>query len=152
MNKLITWAALSIASLIFTATHAKAEQAEVQGGQFQTLGDWQVHYLAFPSTFVQPNIAKNYGLKRSNRTALVNISVLANSAGNPAQHVTISGVARNLLGNAQTLSFKEVTEGEAIYYLAQFDYYNEELYRFELVIRQNNQEQRLNFQQKFYVD
>ena len=48
--------------------------------------------------------------------------------------------------------FKEVKEGESIYYLAQVDYTNEEILRFEIEIQQSNQFQKLQFQQKFYVD
>ena len=69
-----------------------------------------------------------------------------------AQKAELSGTARNLLGNKQTLNFKEVIEGESIYYLAQVDFTNEEILRFEIEIQQSNQFQTLQFQQKFYVD
>ena len=62
------------------------------------------------------------------------------------------GTAKNLLGNKQALTFKEVKEGESIYYLAQVDYTNEEILRFEINIQQGSQSQKLTFQQKFYVD
>ena len=37
-----------------------ASANSVQGGQYKELGPWQVHYIAFPSTFIQPSIAKAY--------------------------------------------------------------------------------------------
>lgn len=128
-----------------------ASYAEDQGGQYQVLGDWQVHYIAFPSTFLQPQIAKAYGLTRDENKAVINISVLKNRDGTPAQKVQISGNAKNLLGNGPELTFKEVIEGEAIYYLAELDFYDEDIYRFTVTIRQDNQEQILRFQQKLYA-
>ena len=93
--------------------------ANDQGGQFKQLGDWEVHYIAFPSTFLQPNIAKHYGLERSKYSGVINISVLdSRHKDKPAQQVEIVGQARNLLGNTVSLDFKEVVEGDAVYYIA----------------------------------
>ena len=111
-----------------------------------------MHYIAFPSTFIQPKIAKAYNLERSGYKGVVNISILKNDADKTAQTAKLTGTAKNLLGNKQTLTFKEVKEGESIYYLAQVDYTNEEILRFEIEIQQSNQFQKLQFQQKFYVD
>jgi len=124
-----------------------------QGGQYKTLGNWDVHYIAFPSTFLQPKIAKHYGIERSGYAGVVNISVLDNRTKDmPAQKVKITGVARNLLGNRINLDFKEVVEGDAVYYIAPIKYRNEETYRFELEISQGKNFKKLKFQQKFYVD
>ena len=91
----------------------------------QKLGDMNVHYIALGSTFLTPTIAKTYGIERSRYNGLVNISVLdANLKGNPAKTVLISGTARNNIGQEKTLDFKEVKEGNAIYYLAQLHYSN----------------------------
>ena len=139
-------------ALILLATSVCVHANSTQGGQFKNLGPLQVHYIAFPSTFIQPTIAKAYGLERSNYKGIINISVLANKKGNPALNANLTGEARNLLGSKQTLEFKEVIDGDAIYYLAQVDYRNEEVYRFKININQGNTYQVLNFQQKFYVD
>ncbi|CAH9053502.1 hypothetical protein PSECIP111951_00835 [Pseudoalteromonas holothuriae] len=145
MNKYLLLALVLIAS-----TFVQAQST--QGGQFKELGAWQVHYIAFPSTFIQPNIARSYDLERSNYKAVVNISVLKNNTEKTAQQATLTGEARNLIGNKQTLTFKEVVDGESVYYLAQIDFDNEEIYRFTINIQQGNTQQVLKFQQKFYVD
>ncbi|WP_404393819.1 DUF4426 domain-containing protein [Pseudoalteromonas phenolica] len=139
-------------TLILALSSFVTSADSVQGGQYKELGPWQVHYIAFPSTFIQPNIAKAYGLERSNYKGIINISVLANKEGTPAQKAKLTGEAKNLLGSKQTLEFKEVVDGDAIYYLAQVDFRNEEIYRFKININQGNNFQVLNFQQKFYVD
>lgn len=147
MNRLIKLCFIACLAFSFNA-----QSKEMQGAQYKELGPWQVHYIAFPSTFIQPKIATAYGLERSGYKGIVNISILKNDAENTAQTAKLTGTAKNLLGNKQTLTFKEVKEGESIYYLAQVDYTNEEILRFEIEIQQSNQFQKLQFQQKFYVD
>ncbi|CCQ09940.1 FIG003551: hypothetical protein [Pseudoalteromonas luteoviolacea B = ATCC 29581] len=137
--------------LLFLILSFASQANNIQGGQYKTLGNWQVHYIAFPSTFIQPTIANAYGLTRDERKAIINISVLSDHEGNLAQQVEISGTAKNLLGNSIQLNFKEVVDGEAVYYLAQMDFHNEEIYRFEVTIRQGTNEQILKFQQQFYT-
>ena len=147
MQHLIKFCFIACLALAFNA-----HSAQEQGAQYKELGAWQVHYIAFPSTFIQPQIAKTYGLERSGFKGIVNISILKNDTDKTAQKATLQGTARNLLGNKQSLNFKEVVEGDSVYYLAQVDYTNEEVLRFEIEIQQGNQFQTLKFQQKFYVD
>jgi len=117
------------------------------------LGSMDVHYMAIGATFLTPEIAKNYGIERSRYNGLINISVLDNTQKNmPAKTVSISGTARNDLGQIKSLEFQEVKEGDAIYYLAQVNYSNEETYYFELEINDGKESHKMKFKQKFYVD
>jgi len=117
------------------------------------LGSMDVHYMAIGATFLTPEIAKNYGIERSRYNGLINISVLDNTQKNmPAKTVSISGTARNDLGQIKSLEFQEVKEGDAIYYLAQVNYSNEETYYFELEITDGKESHKMKFKQKFYVD
>ncbi|MBE0376365.1 DUF4426 domain-containing protein [Pseudoalteromonas prydzensis] len=147
MKKIVSILFFALAGITFSA-HSE----QMQGAQYKELGPWQVHYIAFPSTFIQPQIAKAYDLERSGYKGIVNISILKNDTDATAQTAILKGTARNLLGNKQTLDFKEVIEGESIYYLAQVNFTNEEILRFDVEIQQGNQFQKLQFQQKFYVD
>lgn len=139
---------LAFASLLFVSFFSDAQD---KGGQFKTFHKWEVHYIAFPSTILKPEIAKHYGLKRSDYSGVVNISVL-NKSDKKAQKVVISGVAKNLIGHKETLEFKQIVEGESIYYLAPIEFSNEELYRFEIHLQQGKQKEKLVFQQKFYAN
>ncbi len=117
------------------------------------LGSMNIHYMAIGSTFFTPEIAKVYGITRSRYNGLVNISVLDNTkTGKPAKTVSISGQAKNNLGQFKDLEFKEVKEGDAIYYLAQVSYNDEETLHFTLKINDGKEQQVLKFSQKFYVD
>lgn len=128
--------------LFLTAVHAE---------QKQQLGDWDVHYIAFNSTFLTPQVAKAANLSRNKNNAIINISVL-DSQTQQAQQVQIGGIARNLLGQQRDLVFREVKDGEAIYYIAVMPFRNEEQLRFSLDIRQGTKRQQLNFEQKLYTE
>ncbi|AWB69024.1 DUF4426 domain-containing protein [Saccharobesus litoralis] len=119
--------------------------------QMKKLGKYDVHYIAFPSTFVQPQTAKALGLKRRNNMALVNISVL-DSQSKKGQKVTVTGFAKNLIGHHKELTFIEVDEGNAIYYMAQVKHSNEETLRFTIYVDDGVSKQELKFQNKMYVD
>ncbi|GMQ45389.1 DUF4426 domain-containing protein [Vibrio sp. 10N] len=123
-------------------------------GQFKTIKDAEVHYVVFNSTFVTPKVARSYGLKRNEHIATVNVSVLDRaSAGKPAMEVSIKGVAKNLIGQTKTLEFKQIKEGDAIYYLAQFPIVNEEMYKFTIDIDAGNKGRGpVSFSQKLYVE
>ena len=83
-----------------------------QAEQMQKIGEYEVHYIVVPTTFLQPHIARQYGLTRSRNRALVNVSVLLNNK--PVQ-AKITGEYKNLLSQIIPLSFSEVREGSAIY-------------------------------------
>ena len=127
--------------------------ATVNAENMKKLNDLNVHYIAIGSTFLTPEIAKAYGIERSRYKGLVNIAVLDNTQdGNPAKTVNISGKARNDVGQIKSLDFMEVKEGDAVYYLAQVGYSNEETIYFDIKITDKGKQHNLTFSQKFYVD
>ena len=124
--------------------------------QAKEFGDLQVHYIALPSTFLQANIAKEYKLKRSKYTGLVNISVLNKKQGLKAEKAILSGTGKNLIGQTVDLKFQEIVEGNSIYYIATYPFTNEEIVKFQINIqtKQNGKSKtnQLKFQHKFYID
>ena len=128
---------------LFSAS-ANAEQKKV-------LGEWDVHYIVIPSTFLTPEVAKANNIRRSATNALVNISVL-DSRTKAALDVDVTGSARNLIGTTKELSFNTVTEGEAIYHLATLTFDDKEVLRYEINLQQGNTSQVLRFQQKMYAN
>ncbi|WP_223858291.1 DUF4426 domain-containing protein [Salinimonas profundi] len=122
-----------------------------QAEQKMTLGQWDVHYIVVNTSFLTPEVANQYDIVRSKYSALVNLSVLNNETLE-AQNVAVSGTATNLLGNAQPLRFKKVTEGKAIYYLATFPFENADTYRFSISLQRGETTRTLKFQQKLFTD
>ncbi|NQD92598.1 DUF4426 domain-containing protein [Pseudomonas sp. CrR25] len=116
----------------------------------QSFGELDVHYSAFNSGFLQPEIAAATGLVRSKSQGVVNIAVL--KAGQPS-NASVDGEVKNLLGRSYPLKFKEVTEGTAIYYLAQFPFEDREVLRFTINVQAGDGvARRFDFNQEFFPD
>lgn len=145
MSKLLK----SIILLMITSSFMFTANAE----NMKKLDNLDVHYIAFGATFLTPKIAKAYNIQRSRYNGVINIAVLDNTQdGKPAKRATISGKARNDLGQIKTLAFDEVTEGDAIYYLAQVTYSDEETFYFDITVNDGTGNKSFKFKQKFYVD
>jgi hypothetical protein len=118
-------------------------------------GDYVVHYNAFRSDMISPEVAKQYGLARANNRILINIAVLKkvmNTTGKPTSS-EITGHASNLTGQLKQLEFKEITEGTAIYYLAETKISDGEFLKFNIKITPEGEERaaRLNFNKRFFT-
>jgi len=115
-----------IVSFCIFATLVKAEQS-------QDFGDYTVHYIAVNSTFISPEIAERYGIVRSARNAFLNISVIKNSGA--AVSAKITGMKANFLSQNSAINFIEINEGDAIYYIGQFEFSNAENLRFNIEVQ-----------------
>jgi len=120
--------------------------------QFKQFSNLEVHYIALPSTFIQPEITTQYKIKRSNNNGLLNISVLDKKKNKQAVEAVLTGTGKNLIGQTHQLVFTEVKEGDAIYYLAEYPYTNEEIVNFDINIKTKTKSNTLKFQHKFYVE
>lgn len=145
-NKILVAVAIFVASVSFVF----ADEA----GQYQQSGRFQIHYMALSTTFLTPEISKNYNIKRSRYNAFVNVSILDTLvAGHPPIRGKLTGKAVNLTGNTRVLEFKEVIEGDAIYYIAELPFRNEE--RYTINIQASNKDglnSQISFKQQFYAD
>ena len=133
---------LLVVLMFFSQAHAE---------QKQVLGNWDVHYIALNTTFLSPEVAKQYGIVRSKFNALINISVLDRKE-KLAQSVILTGEAKNLIGVIKKLTFKQVKEGKAVYYLAVLPFSDLEQYRISININDGLEQKTLKFQHKFYAD
>ncbi len=111
-----------------------------------------VHYNAFPSDSLPSQMTQKYKLERSKNMALVNISVIKNKPSIPIQGVksTVTGIVKNLMAQEKTLTFKEVHEGEAYYYIAQVAVEHNEMVKFKVQIKTtDNQSYDVDFSKQF---
>ncbi|MCK4706277.1 MAG: DUF4426 domain-containing protein [Gammaproteobacteria bacterium] len=118
-------------------------------------GDYVVHYNAFRSDTISPEVAKQYNLARANNRALINIAVLQkviNTTGKPTKSM-VTGHASNLTGQLKQLEFKEISEGTAIYYLAETKVSDGEFLKFDLKIIPEGETKavRLQFNKRFFT-
>ena len=97
--------------------------------QKQAFGDHEVYYSVFNPSFLRAEVAERYAVVRGHDKAVVNVSILE---GERSVAVPVTGTVKNLLGQLQPLDFREVKEGEAVYYLAMLTYQDRDTLRFEI--------------------
>lgn len=125
--------------------------------QQQTFGDYEVHYNAFNSSMLTPEVAKANGIQRSDSRALINITVLKRGADGNTEAVKakVSASGRNLTGQTRDIDVREINEqDEAIYYIGQLSVRNMETFDFSVLITPEGREKpfTLKFRQQFYTE
>jgi hypothetical protein len=122
--------------------------------QSETFGPFELYYSVVNTTFLDPQIAATYGITRGEKRAILNLAVRENlSAGSAARTMQLQGRTWDLI-QGQTLEFREIREGETVYYIAEFAFINEEWRHFEINFRPAgaNQTYTFNFQHQLYVN
>ena len=143
-NKKLLW--LPLLALLAFSVHADNKP-------YKEFGDYKVFYSSFNSSFILPEIASVYNITRGKDKGLVNIAViLDDQAGGTT--ALVKGTVSNMLAQQQVLKFFEVREGNVVYYLAPFEFDNEDSMTFKIQVQPNpNKPSRsLSFQNKFYYD
>jgi hypothetical protein len=115
-------------------------------------GDHKIFFSAFNSTFIDPDIAVANQIVRGKDKGLVNIAVVLEAgSGEPA---IISGNVYNIFQMSQKLEFFEVREQDTIYYLAPFEFENEDFLTFKISVQTEPgaAAYKLKFQKKMYHD
>ncbi|TBR41570.1 DUF4426 domain-containing protein [Marinomonas agarivorans] len=138
----------SVILTFFTITPVMADEAK--------FGDYTLNYTVFESTFLQPNIAQQYGFTRSKNKGLLNVALIKERSGKLPLSVpaVVTAKVRNLLGQIVTLEFTTIKEGDAIYYIAPFSKTDDEILKFEITARlnANSPAMTVNTQKHLYVD
>jgi hypothetical protein len=122
--------------------------------QSENFGPFELHYSIVNTTFLDPQIAANYGITRGKKRAIINLAVRENVAGGSAvRSMLLQGRTWDLIQN-QTLEFREIREGEAIYYIAEFTFIDEEWRFFEVDFRPAGAEQTytLELKHQLYIN
>lgn len=124
--------------------------------QSKTFGDYTIHYSAFTTDTLSPEVAKQYQIPRSKNRAMVNISVLKNEQGLLGKPVRakIEGAAKNLSGQLRTLQIREVLAEDAVYYLTVTSITNQETLRYDFQITPEGEQSayQISFQEQFYTN
>jgi hypothetical protein len=125
--------------LCFSTAHA--ESVEWQG--------YVIYYSTFRSTLIPAEVAEAHGIVRSDGRLVTNITVRRNDG--PVQ-ARVEGTATNLLNQLFTLDFQEVSEQDAIYYLASqiVDETDTLRYQVEIQPRESDESFTLQFTREYY--
>ncbi len=139
-------ALLSIVSLALPAAAVANDKI------YKQVGDNKIFFSAFNSTFIDPDVAVANKIVRGKDKGLVNIAVVMGSGTGKA--AVITGNVYNIFQMSQTLEFVEVREQDAVYYLAPFEFENEDFLTFKISVRADPQKTAygFKFQKKMYHD
>lgn len=119
----------------------------------QKFGNLEIHYNALTTNDLLPEVARMYKIERSNTRGLLTISVLKkNEVGVhlpvPAR---ISIWVTNMTQQLSPLTMREIKEGTAVYYLAEFRVAPPDTLTFTGVIETPGEPKReIKFSQRFY--
>ena len=129
----------------------------VQAEQYVDVGKYVIHYNALSTNHLAPEVARAYGITRSQNRAMLSISVLVKGGegqlDEPAE-AEVEASATNLAGQRREVDMRLITEQQAKYYVGIVKVYNEEILDFKLRIKPGEMEEpyELVFRQQFYVD
>ena len=113
-------------------------------------GELKIFYSAFDSSFLTPEIAVAYNFVRGKDRGLVNIAVVKTlGKGIPAK---VTGVVKNIFQQTQQLEFVAIKEQSTVYYLAPFEFENEDLLTFKINVTAGDSKlpYDFKFQKKMY--
>jgi hypothetical protein len=118
-------------------------------------GDYTIHYTAFRSDTLEPEVARAYDLTRRNNRIIVNIAVLKKVMGTTGTPTAakVEGQASNLTGQLKQLDFREIKEGTAVYYLAEVKISDGEFLKFDLSVTPEggSEAARIRFDKRFFT-
>ncbi|MGB0712879.1 MAG: DUF4426 domain-containing protein [Gammaproteobacteria bacterium] len=123
---------LKVLLLLPALMFAQASQA-----QSQDFGDYVVHFNAFPSSFLTPQVATQFRIQRSRHRAVLNVSVLRKLMGTQGEPVSgkVTVNAVNLTGQAREVEMNEVRQGPAIYHIGTFKIHDGEVLDFTIDVK-----------------
>jgi hypothetical protein len=141
----------------FACSESRQQSADCNSPAVAVAGDasaleHEVTYNAFNSTFLQPEVAKLYGIDQDEKLGVVMVSVYQTAALGVGVEACVSGGVTNLIGQVFTLEFDEIREGQAIYHIGTFSFGQEERLTFEVdvEIAATGETHELKWKQQFW--
>ncbi len=128
--------------------------AEAAGVASKDFGDYVVHFNAISTDQLTPEVAKAYSIVRSKNRALLNVSVLKKAEGTTGTPVpgSVAALVANDTGQVKDSKLREIREGDAVYYIADFAVSNAETLIFTVDVTPINETSRFSvrFTRTFY--
>lgn len=138
-------------SLLILAIAAFCTQVQAQ--QSERFDNYELFYSVVNTTFLEPDTAAAYNITRGKRHAIINLAVREHVGDrSEPRKMLLRGRTSDLM-RSETLEFREIREGEAIYYIAQFKFINEEWRVFEIDFRPEGADRTYNykFRHQLYI-
>lgn len=121
---------------LFAATLLSCIVFIAQAEQKVDFGNYELHYIVFNSTVLQPDIAARHGISRSAQLAVVNLSVLEKQPDGVAMPIeaSVQLQTRNLLGQTNPVELRIIREQPAIYHLGTLRFSHRDVLRFDVTV------------------
>ena len=141
--------ALLLATALLTPLSTLAENSTTAGG-------FTIHHNAFPTSTLTPEVAKAYGIQRSNVRGMLNVSVIKEKEGTTGTSVParVEVKTLNLTGQTSHLPMREIKEQDAVYYVGETPVANRETLIFDITVTPQGagQPSEVRFKREFYTD
>jgi hypothetical protein len=153
--------AVALAALLTAACGRKPEAtappAQVSEESFKEFGNYEVHYNAVRADRIPAEVARAHGIERSKNKVMLNVTMLRKDADHaPRKPVkgAVSVDAYNLNGQLKNIEMRQVTEGEAIYYIGLVSIGDSEILVFDIKATPENEQSpfAVKFKREFFSD
>jgi len=134
-----------------------APPARVSEPSFQEFGNYELHYNAVRADQIPAEVARAHGIERSKNRVMLNVTMLHKIGdGAPRKPVkgTVSVDAYNLNGQLKNMEMRQVTEGEAIYYIGTAPISADEILVFDIKATPDGEPSpfEVKFKREFFAD
>lgn len=135
----------SLAALFLLGLSTAQAADAVQGAH--RFGEYVVHPGTMVTANLAPKVASKYDIQRSDHRGLVTVAVRhhSNGASEPVK-AEVNAILVNMSAQRRDLNLREVDEGQAIYYLADFRIDPPETVKVQFRIRPQGSERTLEFE------
>lgn len=117
--------------------------ASAGADQFETWHGYEIHYATFSSLIIPSQVAEAHGIVRSKNRIVTNLSIRQDGRSIRAD---VSGTSTNLLEQVTSMNFTEVTEQDAVYYLANQIINERDTIRFNINVKPERIDKTYNLQ------
>jgi len=137
---------LRMFTTFLTAALLTLAALQAQAAGFRDFGDYQLHWSVLPSTFLPPEVARANDLQRSKGIGIVNISIMQEQDNGTLKPVSgqVEGTVTNDIRQVNFLAFRRIQEGDAVYFIAEYQYPAGELMTFNITARPTGHQQDLS--------
>lgn len=134
-----------------------AQPAQASEESFKEFGKYEIHYNAVRADQIPAEVARAHGIERSKNRVMLNVTMLRKDADQaPRKPVkgTVSVDAYNLNGQLKNMEVRQVTEGEAIYYIGTVSISGSEILVFDIKAQPENEATpfEVKFKREFFAD
>jgi hypothetical protein len=154
-------AVLAVLAVSFIACDPRPEggapPARPSEASFQQFENYDVHYNAVRADQIPAEVARAHGIERSKNRVMLNVTMLQKVGdGAPRKPVkgSVSVDAYNLNGQLKNMEVRQVTEGEAIYYIGTASISSGEILVFDIKATPEGESApfEVKFTREFFVD